>query len=299
MGKIVWYFGGGNTRSIYGSGIVKGIADRMTREELFEKTRCIIAGSGGLVNVAGLVSGQAEIPGEVCMNDLQEGFVSYWGAINRIFRGFAKKAGMNFEVNDGPNCVEIDQLMKSLRDRGMNYKAVEKCPVPIKGKLFDVKQMRITYLDLRTDPERILRQGVSISPYFTSKEDKIDGEALEPLGVEYMLSQMRPEDKLVGVMNYPPLKGVKHSLKRWLESNVGEEVYPGIGEIISKKDEKFRREVRVIKQLVKEGRALLSHPPKSDPTRSRTTDRRKLEITYATGERNSEEIVEFVRNAEN
>jgi predicted patatin/cPLA2 family phospholipase len=159
--------------------------------------------------------------------------------------------------------------------------------------------MRITYLDLRTDPERILRQGVSISPYFTSKEDKIDGEALEPLGVEYMLSQMRPEDKLVGVMNYPPLKGVKHSLKRWLESNVGEEVYPGIGEIISKKDEKFRREVRVIKQLVKEGRALLSHPPKSDPTRSRTTDRRKLEITYATGERNSEEIVEFVRNAEN
>jgi len=187
MGKIIWYFGGGNMRSVYGAGIVKGISKRMPLPELFKSTREFIVGSGGAINVAGLVAEQAEIPGEICISDLQSEFVSYSGAMSRILRGFGRKIGLKLEVNSAPNCVEIDYLMDVLwNKRKLVHGRVKHCPVPIMIKLFDVKTMGLIHKDLREDPQERIKQGVSIIPYYTSKGTLVDGDALVPLDLDYI-----------------------------------------------------------------------------------------------------------------
>jgi len=100
------------------------------------------------------------------------------------------------------------------------------------------------------------------------------------------------------VLNYPPERNAKHSLKSWLEKNVAEEVYPGIGKIIAEKDDKFMKEVGRIKAL--EGEDLLFvYPNNYDPTRSRTTNPKKLRITEKMGYGDSAGIVDFVRKSVN
>lgn len=286
-------------RSVYGAGVVKGISERMPLSELFGKTREFIVGSGGGINVAGLVAGQPEIPGRVCREDLQKGFVSYYGAISRIVRGFGRKFGLNCDVNSAPNCVNINYLMDVLENkRKLDDGEIKSCPVPIMMKLFDVEKRRLRYQDIREDPFKVIKKGVSIVPYYTSDSCEVDGDALVPLDINYLLEKRQTRDRIVIVLNYAPERKAKHSLKSWLERMVAEEVFPGIGKVIAEKDARFMENVRRIESAGREN-ILFVYPDKSDPTRSRTTDPKKLRISYEMGRRDAKRIVEFVRNGEN
>ena len=299
VGKVIFYFGGGNMRCIYGAGVVKGISQRMPLPELFEKTREFVVGSGGGINVAGLVAAQADTPGRVCMEDLQKGFVSYSGAINRILRGFGGKIGLNWAVNSAPNCVNIDYLMDVLKNkRKLNSKKIKSCPVPIMMKLFEVNKNKIIYEDMRRNPFKTIKQGVSLIPYYSFSGHLVDGEIFEPLDVDYLLSKKQKGDKIVVVLNYPPGNGIKHLVKNWLERNVAGDISPKFAEQFVKKDRIFEEQVERLKRIIGKD-VLFVYPDKSDPTRSRTTDSKTLKITYEMGIRDAERIEDFVRKSIN
>ncbi|MBI3622860.1 hypothetical protein HY212_02145 [Candidatus Pacearchaeota archaeon] len=296
--NAVFYLGGGAMAGVFGGGVLKKLSDN----KFHNRIERLYAGSAGGFNIAYFTAAhispeQIEIGASIYYENLYEGFIFTDRILSAIRDRFARRFGFKKRGRDHINVLNVDHLINVARNvKVLDINALRQSSMPTYVKVFDTEKNEIVYLNLKENPLGVLRNAISVIPYYSPPKDQrfIDGGVIEQIGYDE-LKQRHPKSPIVFCINYHPeqFNNLKTSLRNTLEGIVASWMYPNKGMIgrFSRKVRDFQNDVDKIRN---DSNALLIHPPKENPTNQRTIDPEKLLVTYKMGQEAAEKILEWV-----
>lgn len=275
---------------VFGAGVFTGLK----YANAYDKIGAIYGSSAGAFNAAFFLARQIEFGSTIYWENLTEGFIFPSripkGVAQRFFRGYLSQNGTK-----PVNIVDIDHLMSvAQREKRLNVEEICKQEIPFNVKVLDTQNGEIVYLNGKVNTLDALKSTVSVIPYyFAGNQRYIDADAVrEPVGLPFLLEK-HADEKIVLIINHKPNRGFRYALKNSLEGFVASPMYRNLPmfDYFNAKADKFRKEIN---QAREDERVLLIHPPEESPTKSNTTDPKKLIETWNMGRREAEKIVRFL-----
>ena len=291
--KIILYLGGGSMSGIFGAGVVTSLQ----KMNFYDKIEAIYAGSAGVMNGSYFLAGQSELGSSAYYEDLTQNFISPLHVPIGIIQRFWNKYINELSIKKIRNVVDIDYIIDIIKNKKqLKIKNIKKQKIKFYAKLLNVSNGNIDYVDVkRYDTLTILKAAISIAPYyFPSQKIKdgkyIDGTIKEPIGLRYILNK-HIKNKIVVVINEPIMRGFRHYAKNFLEGLVASSMHKSLFKFFIEREKSVRNDIKL---ALNDGRVLLIHPPKNNPTLPKTTDYSKLMATYKMGIKEAEKIKDFI-----
>ena len=273
--KTILYLSGGMMSGVFGAGIVTGLEEA----NAYPHIGAIYGGSAGAFNGAYFLAHQSRLGSTIYYEDLPNRFFSW----NEILKG-------------SDSAIDREFLMGIVqREKALDVKRIQTQKIPFNIKVLNKATGKMEYLDGKVGTIEKLKQAVGVFPFCdVNNESNVDGDILDPVGLDYLLER-HPQEKIVLAVNYKP----GFSFMR----NIGDH-YCGIisatrgNEYSSFKRYFFERERRLRRDLQKareQERILVVCPPSTSKTASLTQDKAKLIETHKMGISTSRSIVRFMR----
>ncbi|MBI2105731.1 hypothetical protein HYT56_02745 [Candidatus Woesearchaeota archaeon] len=273
--KTVLYLGGGMMSGVFGAGIVTGLQ----RANIDSSIKAIYGGSAGAFNGAYFLSHQAKLGSTIYYDDLPYRFFSW----KKILKG-------------KNNAIDRDFLMHVVeQEKKLNVEQIQKQRIPFYIKVLNKKTGKTEYIDGRRETFKRLRQAVGQFPFCNTENDRyIDGDILEPIGLDYLLEK-HPKDKIVLALNYNPSFNFFGLIRDYYCGIIAlsrSEECAQLRSYFFKRDKNYRRDM---KRARGSDNILLVQPPSTSRTGSLTQDRNKLIETHKLGIQASKRILEFMK----
>lgn len=291
--KVILYLGGGSMSGIFGAGVVTSLQ----KMNFYDKIEAIYAGSAGVMNGAYFLAGQSKLGSSIYYQDITKNFIFPLHVPIAIIQRFWNKYINELSIKKIRNVVDIDYIIDIIKNKKqLKIKNIKKQKIKFYAKLLNVSNGNIDYVDVkRYDTLTILKAAISIAPYyFPSQKIKdgkyIDGTIKEPIGLRYILNK-HIKNKIVVVINEPIMRGFRHYAKNFLEGLVASSMHKSLFKFFIEREKSVRNDIKL---ALNDGRVLLIHPPKNNPTLPKTTDYSKLMATYKMGIKEAEKIKDFI-----
>ncbi|MBI2045084.1 patatin-like phospholipase family protein [Candidatus Pacearchaeota archaeon] len=153
MKNVMLYLGGGSMMGIFGGGILKRLSD----ERVYDKIETIYSVSAGAFNAAYFIAGhikseQIDIGASIYYENLQEDFIFSDCVLPAARSRLMRRSGFNIEDRNVLNVVNVDHMMSVVRTtKILDIEALNQSTIPVYVKVFDLKEMRIVYLNLKEE----------------------------------------------------------------------------------------------------------------------------------------------------
>lgn len=291
--KVVMYLGGGAMMGVFGAGVVS----RLEEVEFYDRIKSIYSGSAGAFNTAFFLARQTKVGVKTYTEHLARGMLGLNKIPVWLFQRLTHRFLGNGYNGSTRQLMDIDYVMDVvLHKQKLNWANIKKQNIEWYVKLLNVETGELEYVNaLDYEAEPILRAAASLPPYYIGDvklngSKYVDGAVVESGGLRYLLEH-HPKDKIVFVLNNR-LRGWKYIMKQFFEGTLTQQIYR------SKMFSRYLKGVSSImddkKLYYSDDRILVIAPPRSDPTRSYTTDKSRLLNTYNLGRESAQKIVDFL-----
>lgn len=290
-GKCILYFDGGVMAGIFSAGVGAGLLERKFSKNI----EAIYGASAGALNAAyAILAEQVPLGPSIYYEDLIENFILPKNIPFGVFQRFCLRY---FKTYPGKlrQALNIDLLMDVMTyKKALDLEKVKNSPVPLYVKVWDVRNKRWLFFDLRVydNPLRLLKASVSAVPYYFSSEI-IDGfECIDHCRVELgpdLVTARHPNRKIVFVVNRNRFEETPFIMGcRLLEGIVANWCFPQISKTCFV--EGVRKYAEDIKKIKESKNMLLITPPIDLPIKSHITNPHELLSIYEAGKRESKKI---------
>lgn len=292
--KCVLYFSSGTMAGIFGAGVGAGLL----KINIDDYVEAVYGGSAGAFNAAYFITGQDPLGPSIYYEDLLNDFILPKKIPFGVFQRFCLRY---FGIYPGKlrQVVNIDLLMDVVANKKiLDLEKLKNSPVPLYVKIWDVKNKKWIFVDLRmyNDQLKLLKASVSVVPYFLSSEningfECIDHNLADPLSLDQIVLR-HPGRKIVFIFNYLEKMRLLLPVANFLEGVVANLCFPELDRMCFIKGMKrFRQDTKRIK---KDPNMLLITPPEDVAITAYTTNPTKLIKLYEAGRIEANKIIEFV-----
>ncbi|MCD4666416.1 patatin-like phospholipase family protein [archaeon] len=286
---IILCLGGGAMTGIFGMGVVSVLEEM----NLYPRIRAVYGSSAGVPNGAYFLTKQSKLGSSVYLKDLTHNFIFPINYFINVWKKY--KYGFNKKIDDS---IDINYAMKVMRyKKPLNVNKLKNSKIPLYAKLININTLKVEYVDVRKDPLKVIRAGISIVPYYSSsakigRKRYIDGAVAEPIGLRKLMKRY-PHHKIIVIINYWKFRAYWQGLKTFLESFIVKRMYKKpIFKLFIKGDKRLWKDISLAE---KRRRVLLIHPPKNNPSLQWTTDHNKLMTTYKMGIKEAQKVKKFLK----
>ncbi len=281
--KAVLYIGGGAMNGVFGAGVLT----KLQEADSYDNFSHVYGASSGAFNIAYFLSKQTRNGSSIYWEDLTNGFID-----------LTKLPHMIMDIalgNRSPyNIVSIDCLMRAIQTaKQLNLDEIRKSPVEARVKIYSLKDRKVDYLDLKNDTFQILKEAVTVPPYFfPDGQNNIDGGIIEPIGYDF-LRRKHSGQRMIFVVNYNPKMGFIKSMRNSLEGMIISRMFndSSLRKIFKNKHMKLEEDITKIKS---DKNALLIAPPEKNPTNNTTRNSDKLRYTHSLGMIEGQKVLKFI-----
>jgi len=291
---VILFLGGGAMAGVFGAGIVT----RLQEANVYDKIHSIYSSSAGAFNMAYFLSKQTSLGSTIYWEDLPgrliTPFKGFIGIIQRIWNRYIKK----IHYKSISNAINIDVLMKVAKTKKkINVKTILKNPIKGYIKVFDTKENKVKYLDIKPDVFKKLYEAVSLAPYYfpNPKNRYIDGGGMDLVNFEE-LRKIHKGKKIIICLNYNEKRiGTKlDGLRKYFEGIVINFMYPrrGLYKYFYSVRKRFLKDLKLVSE---DKKALLIHPPRKSFSKQSTSNPKRLKETYKLGKKEAEKILSFIK----
>nr|MBA4404885.1 hypothetical protein [Nanoarchaeum sp.] len=292
--KSVLYLGGGGMLGVFGAGIVTSLEE----ENSYPYLDAVYGGSAGSFNLAYFLSRQTHFGSTIYWENLTKNFVNIKNLIPESLQIVYNRFISEIHPESMINSLNVEHAIRVVKnEKYLDIRKIKRQPIPVYVKVLDTKTGEVKFVDMKSNPLQRLREAITLEPYnFHPTQRLIDGEAISPIGIEYLLLK-HPNQKIVICINYHPTEiGTKNrEFRNYLDGILCSMMYPHLDLYarFRQKEEYYKNQ---IKKAMKEERVLLIHPPKNNPSKEYTTDPEKLKETYEMGKKAGKRVAEFLRS---
>ncbi len=281
-------------RGVFGAGVVTYLQET----DAYASIEAVYGSSAGSLAGAYFLSKQTRIGSSIYYEDLTHTFIStlnFWRGIrDRIVKRFLYR---NQKLHDA---MDFDYLFRVIqKDKILDVPSIFKTGIPLYIKILDVRTKAITYHKATEENlTRLLRASVETIPYTHSPvriDDVlgVDAGIVDQIGFRE-LRQKYPHHPIIVVMSSDSHFKVSSLIKNYIEGVFAWMMYgTGWFSLFAHTTTRLREDFTLMEQ---DGNTLMLHAPKHSPTISRTSESKRLKVTYQMGIDAGKEISAFLKS---